>query len=110
MISSLLLDLPVDFFFFSSRRRHTRLQGDWSSDVCSSDLFRPLIPHAQGTKEVAVGFICSIAEGTKIPRQAPIGSTKEKTIAARSQKDRPMRPGRCGKMKPYSASITAATT
>src|SRR2546426_4655357 len=28
------------FFFFSSRRRHTRLQGDWSSDVCSSDLER----------------------------------------------------------------------
>src|SRR5205807_2970081 len=27
-----------NFFFFSSRRRHTRLQGDWSSDVCSSDL------------------------------------------------------------------------
>src|SRR5574341_2441249 len=26
------------FFFFSSRRRHTRLVGDWSSDVCSSDL------------------------------------------------------------------------
>src|SRR5256885_17195812 len=25
-------------FFFSSRRRHTILQGDWSSDVCSSDL------------------------------------------------------------------------
>src|SRR6266446_8684337 len=25
-------------FFFSSRRRHTRLLGDWSSDVCSSDL------------------------------------------------------------------------
>src|SRR5215467_8610256 len=29
------------FFFFSSRRRHTRLQGDWSSDVCSSDLQPP---------------------------------------------------------------------
>src|SRR5205807_7461143 len=28
-------------FFFSSRRRHTRLQGDWSSDVCSSDLPMP---------------------------------------------------------------------
>src|SRR5438477_4441552 len=27
------------FFFFSSRRRHTRLTCDWSSDVCSSDLF-----------------------------------------------------------------------
>src|SRR5260221_9782498 len=27
------------FFFFSSRRRHTRSLCDWSSDVCSSDLF-----------------------------------------------------------------------
>src|SRR2546429_7069143 len=28
----------LDFFFFSSRRRHTRCSRDWSSDVCSSDL------------------------------------------------------------------------
>src|SRR5438477_7243588 len=28
----------LPFFFFSSRRRHTRLTCDWSSDVCSSDL------------------------------------------------------------------------
>src|SRR5206468_9698567 len=28
----------VYFFFFSSRRRHTRSDRDWSSDVCSSDL------------------------------------------------------------------------
>src|SRR5690606_39985405 len=27
------------FFFFSSRRRHTRFSRDWSSDVCSSDLY-----------------------------------------------------------------------
>src|SRR2546426_10696447 len=33
------------FFFFSSRRRHTRLQGDWSSDVCSSDLVARLPRH-----------------------------------------------------------------
>src|SRR5256886_9742549 len=33
----LRLDL---FFFFSSRRRHTRFDCDWSSDVCSSDLYR----------------------------------------------------------------------
>src|SRR2546426_2345221 len=31
---------PSVVFFFSSRRRHTRLQGDWSSDVCSSDLLK----------------------------------------------------------------------
>src|SRR5256886_4095491 len=30
-------------FFFSSRRRHTRFDCDWSSDVCSSDLLRPRI-------------------------------------------------------------------
>src|SRR5215475_13627023 len=29
------------FFFFSSRRRHTRFSRDWSSDVCSSDLSLP---------------------------------------------------------------------
>src|SRR5256886_8286265 len=31
----------VGFFFFSSRRRHTRFDCDWSSDVCSSDLMLP---------------------------------------------------------------------
>src|SRR5699024_11497501 len=30
----------IILFFFSSRRRHTRSKRDWSSDVCSSDLFR----------------------------------------------------------------------
>src|SRR5437867_10414205 len=30
-------------FFFSSRRRHTRYIGDWSSDVCSSDLTSHLL-------------------------------------------------------------------
>src|SRR2546426_4334404 len=37
------------FFFFSSRRRHTRLQGDWSSDVCSSDLVICEILNPDGT-------------------------------------------------------------
>src|SRR5215210_4435352 len=37
------------FFFFSSRRRHTRYIGDWSSDVCSSDLVRP-----QGATVIAI--------------------------------------------------------
>src|SRR2546426_11578762 len=38
-------------FFFSSRRRHTRLQGDWSSDVCSSDLAIPALIRAHGEAE-----------------------------------------------------------
>src|SRR6266487_6265405 len=32
------MSIYIVFFFFSSRRRHTRWTGDWSSDVCSSDL------------------------------------------------------------------------
>src|SRR2546430_4487403 len=35
-------------FFFSSRRRHTRFDCDWSSDVCSSDLRAPLGPRDRG--------------------------------------------------------------
>src|SRR5260370_24453905 len=34
------------FFFFSSRRRHTRFKCDWSSDVCSSDLAWGYVDHA----------------------------------------------------------------
>src|SRR6267143_3295379 len=33
--------LLMSVFFFSSRRRHTRWNCDWSSDVCSSDLNNP---------------------------------------------------------------------
>src|SRR5437763_10391469 len=36
------------FFFFSSRRRHTRYIGDWSSDVCSSDLDVHQVPAVRG--------------------------------------------------------------
>src|SRR5256885_2298253 len=37
LIMNLVVAMKAEPFFFSSRRRHTRLQGDWSSDVCSSD-------------------------------------------------------------------------
>src|SRR5690625_5020948 len=39
-----MLRLVVCFFFFSSRRRHTRWPRDWSSDVCSSDLSWDEVP------------------------------------------------------------------
>src|SRR6266487_4782119 len=52
-------------FFFSSRRRHTRWTGDWSSDVCSSDLDRSetLVLHDQ----VAAELRRAIAEGEALP-------------------------------------------
>src|SRR5688572_33219270 len=51
----------IVFFFFSSRRRHTRFDCDWSSDVCSSDLlFGPtpsrLPDEAARRGEVALTF------------------------------------------------------
>src|SRR3712207_7417809 len=55
----------VLFFFFSSRRRHTRYWRDWSSDVCSSDL----------AVRVMIGSVVSIvvappAEiGARLPNQ-----------------------------------------
>src|SRR5256885_12977411 len=48
------------FFFFSSRRRHTRLQGDWSSDVCSSDLLPN--PHFVPTLRRRTGRDRAVAE------------------------------------------------
>src|SRR6266850_486408 len=55
------------FFFFSSRRRHTRLQGDWSSDVCSSDLDRQraLLPGPERYEYIG-------------PRGAPVGRDRRR--------------------------------
>src|SRR5688572_32695732 len=39
------------FFFFSSRRRHTRFDCDWSSDVCSSDLAQAAVVAARRESE-----------------------------------------------------------
>src|SRR2546430_4033983 len=41
------------FFFFSSRRRHTRFDCDWSSDVCSSDLYPEIAAHVMRVTETA---------------------------------------------------------
>src|SRR2546430_3962280 len=47
-------------FFFSSRRRHTRFDCDWSSDVCSSDLNRqvPAIENLAAMKVCERHFSC----------------------------------------------------
>src|SRR5256885_9881204 len=64
----------LSVFFFSSRRRHTRLQGDWSSDVCSSDLTsaartptrtthgvgpRPATHRCAGTSRTPTAAVCA---------------------------------------------------
>src|ERR1019366_4067503 len=47
--------MPGCPFFFSSRRRHTRLVSDWSSDVCSSDLCSSKTPQRIATTQNALG-------------------------------------------------------
>src|SRR5258706_9172270 len=44
MLDSTVTVVKTFALFFSSRRRHTRLVSDWSSDVCSSDLIEPRFP------------------------------------------------------------------
>src|SRR2546430_11442383 len=52
--------MRVVVFFFSSRRRHTRFDCDWSSDVCSSDLLRWLVCFAR-SKSFPRSFTARIA-------------------------------------------------
>src|SRR2546426_12739628 len=65
------------FFFFSSRRRHTRLQGDWSSDVCSSDLFTDDALAAAGAGVKRLGeFYERVKRETGNPKGLPDGRGK----------------------------------
>src|SRR6266702_6070191 len=54
----------IVFFFFSSRRRHTRWPRDWSSDVCSSDL-RVAIEHID---EAALRDLCDGWDASSVAR------------------------------------------
>src|SRR5256885_11010599 len=58
-------------FFFSSRRRHTRLQGDWSSDVCSSDLGLPSGPRGQAMLVIILGLTLSVLDSTLVNLALP---------------------------------------
>src|SRR5207245_6207385 len=66
-------------FFFSSRRRHTSCYRDWSSDVCSSDLFIVIAPQTpySGSQVWGSDFLPAIHQGTRIvPGPEPIPDLK----------------------------------
>src|SRR5260221_9606479 len=62
------------FFFFSSRRRHTRSLCDWSSDVCSSDLFRGQVLCGQP--------IVALARADGVPLEMMVHAGEEMTLDA----------------------------
>src|SRR5438270_7193362 len=62
------------FFFFSSRRRHTRFDCDWSSDVCSSDLLPPqLFGTAEGDDPQQTPHLLAHAEALLVAEDDEIG-------------------------------------
>src|SRR3989454_10419990 len=65
------------FFFFSSRRRHTRLQGDWSSDVCSSDLRTAVARARRGEGPTLVEAVTYRWGGHSMRANLPEYRTKE---------------------------------
>src|SRR5256885_11658460 len=90
-------------FFFSSRRRHTRLQGDWSSDVCSSDLnlyallFAPenSLLRMRAAMSERFGRVSTTAMSAKAVAKAPAEEPKaEERPAKRSEERRVGKEGR----------------
>src|SRR5205807_8102483 len=98
-------------FFFSSRRRHTRLQGDWSSDVCSSDLRgrRPRRERLRGVRGRARGERSGGAPAPQIGRASCrervylLGDFGSGTIQGRWQRHR-----RCYLKKPMTSAPAKA--
>src|SRR5690242_21358084 len=83
------------FFFFSSRRRHTRLTCDWSSDVCSSDLTRtpgsssgsggsPNVRLPRWRRSVAVTRLVSATK----TGSSSVSTSSKRTRASRSEERR----------------------
>src|SRR2546430_4366436 len=73
------------FFFFSSRRRHTRFDCDWSSDVCSSDLpVRPSVTlcastwHASTSSRRGRRCVGRFSRGAPRGRSPPRGSRRSR--------------------------------
>src|SRR5256886_7226030 len=61
------------FFFFSSRRRHTRFDCDWSSDVCSSDLIEKTVQIDVPAGVADHHYLTMRGQGVPGPRSGPPG-------------------------------------
>src|SRR5438046_7185668 len=80
-------------FFFSSRRRHTRLVSDWSSDVCSSDLKKEIAADDGKLKVTVSGTFVHMPETVtfSLPSSAAISFFSIERRWMRSRSDLIMR-------------------
>src|SRR5258705_3292715 len=67
------------YFFFSSRRRHTRCLSDWSSDVCSSDL---LTTHNETARNVNSNELANLDNAARVYEAEIEGEFTENTYPA----------------------------
>src|SRR5437764_4651979 len=67
---SFVLEEIIGIFFFSSRRRHTRYIGDWSSDVCSSDL-SPVVTVDDGREQAQEEAALIVVQEDRRSRYSP---------------------------------------
>src|SRR5690606_39765546 len=77
-------------FFFSSRRRHTIFSRDWSSDVCSSDLFYELTlsggePHGGGDASPLPGAVQALDVGHEQEQQEAVVVGEARRVVASDQ-------------------------
>src|SRR6266478_8134132 len=76
-------NLKIIFFFFSSRRRHTRFDCDWSSDVCSSDLLRRNFDaaiHRTGMEDDCIRLGATEAFGVELVKEHVIRGGKGRLV------------------------------
>src|SRR5256886_7498007 len=82
----------VFIFFFSSRRRHTRFDCDWSSDVCSSDLVPPTWVGASFDTGSDVGWVlpasCSRCHCSRYAAATPASSTRSALLSCVRSEER----------------------
>src|SRR3989475_1628938 len=71
-----------DFFFFSSRRRHTRFDCDWGSDVCSSDLLLKFFAADRLAEEFQEDGIRAISIYADVGIPAEVDAMFEKIISS----------------------------
>src|SRR5437879_7632598 len=77
------------FFFFSSRRRHTRYIGDWSSDVCSSDLEVDRHTHTRCDRVVSRGSPAGCRQIPEVPFPVEVLTMIQKGTVDRNTLPRP---------------------
>src|SRR5256886_9282390 len=89
-------------FFFSSRRRHTRFDCDWSSDVCSSDLVTP-----RGARKLGERALVRVFEHLKRDREGAHDARRQGGQAEPTGATRPWRFGHAGQIPAQRTGVNA---